>query len=111
MSQIQTVQLLAQTVASSGPIVTGIAKPAAGYTFAGKDRQTVAYSATNAVGSLTIEGTLADAPSEADWCQIGSITLTGTAASYLNVIGNFVLIRAKLTGFTAGTINFVSLSY
>ena len=76
---------------------------------------TVAYhvsagSATPAVnfdGSLKMQGSLATTPTEDDWFDIAATTFTAdtsTAVASYNFTGNFVWVRAKCTGMTAGTI-------
>ena len=75
---------------------------------------TVAYqvNATMA-GSIKMQGTLATTPTEDDWFDIAGTTFTAdqsTLISTTNFTGNFVWVRAKATGVTAGTISSVLIN-
>jgi len=86
----------------------GNAIPAANYYGGQGSAQTAIIQTTGFVGVVTIEATLNDWTQQALWFEVAtygdSVTpMTGTEA--LNMIGNFVWIRANVTQFTAGTIN------
>lgn len=70
---------------------------------------TVAYHVANTfVGSVKMQGSLATTPTDSDWFDIAGTTFTAdqsTLGSSYNFTGNFVWVRATVTGFTAGTIN------
>ncbi len=75
---------------------------------------TVAYKVnTTLTGSIKMQGTLATTPTEDDWFDIPSSgptpDLSTTIFSY-NFTGNFVWVRTKITGMTAGTINEILLN-
>ena len=75
---------------------------------------TVAYKVnTTMTGAIKMQGTLAATPTEDDWFDIASTTLTTdlstTIASY-NFTGNFVYVRAKCTGMSAGATTTILLN-
>ncbi len=77
---------------------------------------TVAYKISNTVPIATtikMQGSLATTPTEDDWFDIPSSgptpDLSTTIFSY-NFTGNFVWVRTKITGMTAGTINEILLN-
>jgi hypothetical protein len=91
----------------------GIQK-AANYYLQGTGLQTVAFFTTALVGTVTVEATLETTPtSDADWFTVytlpGTTPLTGNSST--NITGNFTWIRARVSNFTAGTINKITLSY
>ena len=76
---------------------------------------TVAYKVnTTLTGSIKMQGTLAKTPTEDDWFDISDTTFTtdqSTTISSSNFTGNFVWVRAKATGITAGSITNVLLNH
>ena len=65
-------------------------------------------------GSIKMQGTLATTPTEDDWFDISGTTFTtdqSTTISSANFTGNFVWVRAKATGITAGTITEILLNH
>ena len=95
---------------------------------------TVSWRVVDFVGTVKIQGSLAKDPAETDWVAIdlreadgnfsatadGLISeVTTTSQVYTtattenrvyNIKGNFVWIRANISGFTAGTINTIQLA-
>jgi hypothetical protein len=75
---------------------------------------TVAYKVnTTLTGSIKMQGSLATTPTEDDWFDISGTTFTtdqSTTISSANFTGNYVWIRAKATGVTAGTITEILLN-
>jgi hypothetical protein len=75
---------------------------------------TVAYKVnTTLTGSIKMQGSLATTPTEDDWFDISGTTFTtdqSTTISSANFTGNFVWVRAKATGVTAGTITEILLN-
>jgi hypothetical protein len=75
---------------------------------------TVAYKVnTTLTGSIKMQGSLATTPTEDDWFDIAGTTFTtdqSTTISSANFTGNFVWVRAKATGVTAGTITEILLN-
>jgi hypothetical protein len=71
---------------------------------------TVAYHVSSTlIGTIKMQGSLATTPTEDDWFDINgtSATYTGssnTSVSSYNFTGNFVWVRAKVTGMTAGSV-------
>jgi len=72
---------------------------------------TVAYQVAsdfNADATIKMQGTLATTPTEDDWFDIANTTFTAdtsTVTSSYNFTGNFVWVRAKATGITAGSVS------
>ena len=77
---------------------------------------TVAYqfdTSVNAETSIRMQGTLATTPTEDDWFDISNTSPTpdqSTTIYSYNFTGNFVWIRAKITGMTAGSITSILLN-
>jgi hypothetical protein len=75
---------------------------------------TVSYKVnTTLTGSIKMQGSLATTPTEDDWFDIAGTTFTtdqSTTISSANFTGNFVWVRAKATGVTAGTITEILLN-
>jgi hypothetical protein len=75
---------------------------------------TVSYKVNATLtGSIKMQGTLATTPTEDDWFDIAGTTFTtdqSTTISSANFTGNFVWVRAKATGITAGTITEILLN-
>ena len=114
--------------------VTGDPQPGDGYYNRSDGVHTVQWSITDFIGTITIEATLNDNPTDTDWfpVQLNStseftIDTTGkmsqviirrityetaTTGSFVaNFVGNYVWIRAKATNWTGGTIRSVMLSH
>jgi hypothetical protein len=76
---------------------------------------TVSYKVTTTLtGSIKMQGTLATTPTEDDWFDITGSTFTtdqSTTISSANFTGNYVWVRAKATGITAGTITEILLNH
>ena len=77
---------------------------------------TVAYqydTSVNAETSIRMQGTLATTPTEDDWFDISNTSPTpdqSTTIYSYNFTGNFVWVRAKITGMTAGSITSILLN-
>ena len=75
---------------------------------------TVSYKVNATLtGSIKMQGTLASTPTEDDWFDISGTTFTtdqSTTISSANFTGNYVWVRAKATGVTAGTITEILLN-
>ncbi len=97
----------------NNPIVTGNAVSASGYYLSNNTLQTISYSLNSFTGNIVLEATLSDPSNATDWFQIGE-TITGatlTSSAYVNIIGDFIYIRATVNSFTNGTINYIKVSY
>ena len=76
--------------------------------------QTITLRVTGFQGIIRLVATLGDDPQQAAWFDLGEFdyssaaTTTTIAPSYT---GNFVWVRADIVDFTAGTINFVTITY
>jgi hypothetical protein len=103
--------------------VTGNTQPAAAYYLGNRDLQTVNLRLTNCTGNIVIEASLATTPTSNDWFKVYTLEananatpnsapqIASNAATYTNIEGNFVYLRAKVEDFQGGTVQFVKLSY
>ena len=77
--------------------------------------QTIAYYLTNFEGKIHIEASLdSDPTEETDWFLVNEYDTASTQVTEnfaRNITGNFTWIRARVLDFTAGTINYVTMSY
>ena len=103
--------------------------------FGGSDGlHTVSWSVSDFIGSMEIQGTLASNPAESDWGTIsltdpnvrfvidttGAASLSGigisrytietTTTKTYNFTGNFVWIRGRISEFTQGVMNGISIN-
>ena len=103
--------------------------------FGGSDGlHTVFWSVSGFIGTIEIQATLASEPVEADWTTVrltepgsryvvdstGAVTLAGvdstrytsatTASKSYNFTGNFVWIRGRISAFTQGVMNGISIN-
>ena len=69
---------------------------------------TVAYHVGSTMtGSIKMQGSLATTPTEDDWFDITGTTFTADQSTLVdskNFTGNFVWVRSKCTGMTAGSV-------
>ena len=71
----------------------------------------VQYTYSVLTGTITIQGTLAVTPVEADWFDVHTYTATEeTASKMASFTGNYVWIRAKVV-YTDGTVSSISLNH
>lgn len=90
------------------------AVPAANYYGGNGSVQTLFYDLTGFVGIITIQATLNDIPSQAQWFDIserGDGITPDTGYTSSTVTGNFSWVRARVEGFDAGTIDAVTAVY
>jgi hypothetical protein len=98
----------------STPDFIGDAIPAANFYGGQGSAQTAIITSTGFVGIMTIEATLNDLTQQALWFDVatyGNGIDPYTEVQALNIIGNFVWLRAKVTQFVAGTINSANVVY
>jgi hypothetical protein len=91
----------------------GTQQQAASYNLGSKDWQTVTWNLTGVTALIAIQATLAESPEETDWFTVYNISAVNglNQVSYANIQGNFVYMRAVVSGFTAGVIQNVKVSY
>lgn len=115
MAQTATYILFPQTTFSAETLIRGEKRPAAAYYLGNADLQTVSWNLTSVTGTITIQASLVTDPvltNDSDWFPVYTkICNTVTETGYTNISGNFVWLRAKIAGFTNGTIQNVKLSY
>jgi hypothetical protein len=90
------------------------AVPAANYYGGQGSLQTIIYRLTGFSGIITIEATLNDSQDSAPWFVVDTYDAASTMITDyhpVNVTGNFVWLRAHVTMFDSGTIDFVTASY
>ena len=98
----------------STPYFVGNAVPAANFYGGQGSAQTALITVTNLVGVITLQGSLNSQTEQAVWFDIesyGNASVATTNTTAINMIGNFVWLRASVTDFTAGTINSANLAF
>ena len=71
---------------------------------------TVAITMTAYTGLVSVQGTLASTPVEADWFDLFEMNLTAqTKTLGMTFSGNYVYLRAKVTNRYAGTVDKILL--
>lgn len=115
MSQATTLILLPQT-AGQGVGVTGDKQPAASYYVASRSLQTVTWGLTTFKGTLYIEASLVENPTNnSDWFVVytlatGNSTLTQNG--FTNIEGNFVWLRTRIDPFELnGVVQYIKVTY
>ena len=119
MAQSTTLILLPQVSFNAPGVVNGIytgtRQPAASFYLGNKDLQTVSWNVTTVTGTVTLQASLLDEPSDlltGDWVNIATFAFNNTTtSSFQNINGNFVWLRARVTGFTQGVIQNFKVSY
>jgi hypothetical protein len=96
---------------STTETVTGEKFKGDGYYGRSDGLHTVQYTYSGLSGTITIQGTLAVTPVEADWFDVHTYTATEeTASKIASFTGNYVWVRAKVV-YTDGTISSVTLNH
>ena len=93
----------------------GTRQKAADYYISKSGTQSVLFDVNDFVGDVIIQGTLdADPEVEDQWFDIYEFpddSSATTATISYTIKGNFTWLRARVTNFTSGTINSVTLTY
>lgn len=75
---------------------------------------TVQYALTGVVGTLQIQATLSLEPEERDWFTVIEKNFGMEDEEQLteveNFVGNYVWVRARITGWTDGTVEYVMMN-
>ena len=91
--------------------VTGEKFKGDGYYGRSDGLHSVQYTYSGLTGTITIQGTLAVTPAEADWFDVHTYAATEeTASKIASFTGNYVWVRAKVV-YTDGTISSVTLNH
>ena len=91
--------------------VTGEKFKGDGYYGRSDGLHSVQYTYSGLTGTITIQGTLAVTPVEADWFDVHTYAATEeTASKIASFTGNYVWVRAKVV-YTDGTISSVTLNH
>ena len=90
----------------------GNAVPAANYYGGQGYVQTITYSVTDFIGTITTQATLSDQPQQAAWFDIdvygdGS-TVIPSDYHPVSILGNFAWLRVEVTRFESGTANVIA---
>ena len=76
--------------------------------------QTVFIRVTDFTGIITLQATLNDDPQRAQWVdayEYNSASSILTDYHPVSLTGNYTFMRVRVTGFDAGTINSITISY
>lgn len=128
MSQATTLNLLPQTSYNGGSnnnvyTVSGNAVQAAAYYLGCSELQTVNINLHKVTGNILIQASLAGTPTESDWFNTYKLEANyqapnnspqannANASMAVNVVGNYVWLRATVENFAHGVVNFVKVSY
>ena len=94
--------------------VTGTNFKGDGYYGRSDGLHSVQYTYVGLKGTITIQGTLATTPAEADWFDVHTYTADiehdVTESKIASFTGNYVWIRAKVV-YTDGTVSSISLNH
>ena len=118
MSQTTALTLLPATIA----VVTGDRQPGVSYYTSGKTLQTITWKLSAFLGTVIVQASLVENPTtDGDWFPVYNLICTtgnnnggsilNPAVSFVNVTGNFAWVRAKVSTYTSGTINYVKVCY
>ena len=70
------------------------------------------YNLNQFIGTITIQGTLATSPTDADYFAVATTTQDSTTGSIIeNFTGNYVWVRAVVSNWTSGAITSISLNH
>jgi hypothetical protein len=129
MSQTTTLVLLPQTTwngnVSNVQIydVVGVKNPAASYYVGSKDLQTINVNQVGLTGNIIVQATLATLPEITDWFQVykleanagapanSELSVNSSVNEAVNIVGNFVWMRAIIQDFNGGILQYVKVSY
>lgn len=133
MSQGTTLVLLPQTgypgVAGAQATLVSVAQRGASYYLTNSNQQTISWSlgqilqpsgqATGLIfqGDIEIQASLSSVPtSDQDWFHAAVIDTTPTdvtnvQSGFMNLYGNYVWLRVKVTNWTQGAITLITVSY
>ena len=96
---------------STTETVTGEKYKGDGYYGRSDGLHSVQYTYSGITGVISIQGTLATTPVEADWFDVHTYTATQeTASKIASFTGNYVWVRAKVV-YTDGTIDSITLNH
>lgn len=76
--------------------------------------QTLLFVTTGFVGTIEVDATLDYNPNTATWfrtASFGGDSVVSTGTVPITVTGNFTWMRLRITDFSAGTIDSVTISY
>lgn len=121
MSVTSEIILSAQTHLgdNTARVVTGTSYKGDGYYNRSYGFHTIQYNVIGFVGTIKIQASLSTDPAEADWFTVAdsvhtsaSIVATESNGSFMkNFTGNYVWVRAVITGWTAGTVSSILLNH
>jgi len=100
---------------SSDTPFTGERQKGVGYYRSRRSTQSVRFQLNGFVGTIIIQGSLdADPESDPQWFDVyeyGDGVTAETADFSETIKGNFTWLRARISGFTSGTVTSITLVY
>jgi hypothetical protein len=128
-----TTSVVYPVTTTTAQIFTSTDIKAANYYGINNNLQTVEIKLTEFVGTVTLQATLAAEPAEMDWFAVNlqsqdyTVDTTGlssrvykkqvsynvatTKTEVYNFEGNYVWLRGRISEFTAGTVNGITVNY
>jgi len=101
--------------ASTNNVLTGDAFKGDGYYGRSDGLHTTQYDLVDFAGIVKIQATLAVEPAEEDWFTVlekDHSDSSLTSGSFIdNFTGNYVWVRARIEGWTDGTVNSIRLNH
>lgn len=111
----QNLVLIPETTYSGTANITGQREKAASYYPTGTGLQSVLFDVDDFAGTIVIQATLdSDPTADTEWFDVYTFPDDSSAITAITsqaITGNFTWMRAKVTGFTGGVINYVKLVY
>ena len=107
--------ILSATTYDDEATVTGEKFKGDGYYGSNDGLHTVAYHLLNFVGIIKMQATLASNPTANDWFDVAGTTVGDgstvvTQNTFKNFTGNFVWVRGRVSEFTQGVMNGISIN-
>jgi hypothetical protein len=104
---------------STSESVTGDKYKGDGYYGRSDGLHTIQYNVTGFIGTISIQATLAIDPTDDDWFDVSSTSLTSAddSSAYsngsfiYNFTGNYVWVRATVNTWTDGTVESIVLNH
>lgn len=118
---------------TTAQIFTSTNVKAAGYYGLNNSLQTVEIKVTNFIGTVTLQASLAASPAESDWFSVNllsnnytvdttglvsravkkeiSSNISTTSNQIYNFEGNYIWLRGRISAFTEGTVNGITVNY
>lgn len=98
---------------STSSTVTGDNYKGDGYYSRSDGLHTIQYSIDGFLGNVAIQATLSTEPTDDDWFTVydQDYLVNTTESNFANFTGNYVWIRAYISDWTDGTVNYIKLNH